>query len=401
MEKPAGVAVSAPDTAENTRPVLWTRDFALVCLYNLIIFISFQMLMPTIPVYVDALGGSGVVVGLVTGIFTVSAVAIRPWTGLRLDGHGRRGIWLAGAAIFTLAVLGYNWAYTIVLLLMLRIVHGFGWGIVTTSAATVATDLMPLPRRGEGMGFFGLGANLGMAVGPAIGFFAANRYGFPFLFWTAAVISLLALLVVTTIRVPRVRPTRGGPAPALWEPSAVKPSLVMYFATFTWGGVATFIALHAGEHGISNAGVYFSAYAITLMLARPVMGMLFDRCGHRVVVIPGMLLLSAGMVLLGLATNLSLFLLAAVVNGLGFGAVHPAFQALAVASCAPNRRGAAQATFTSAFDLGIGTGAVFLGLLAQYVGYQGMYIASAGMALVGLAIYCALRWPVPAGHSKP
>ncbi|MFZ5900523.1 MAG: MFS transporter, partial [Bacillota bacterium] len=149
------------------RPSLWTRDFALVCLFNLAIFISFQMLMPTIPVYVDRLGGNQAVIGLVTGIFTVSSVALRPWTGLGLDRYGRRGIWLAGTLVFVLAVAGYNWALSIALLMMLRVVHGAGWGILTVSAATAATDLVPPPRRGEGMGFFGLGANLGMAVGLA------------------------------------------------------------------------------------------------------------------------------------------------------------------------------------------------------------------------------------------
>ncbi|MDI6710391.1 MAG: MFS transporter [Thermoanaerobacterales bacterium] len=398
MAKQAPGAAASPAGAGGARPVLWTRDFTLICIYNLVIFVGFQMLMPTVSVYVDAMGGSRLIVGLVTGIFTVSSVAVRPLTGLGLDRHGRRGIWLVGAAVFTLAVAGYNGAATVALLLVLRVIHGVGWGIVTTSAATVATDLVPLPRRGEGMGFFGLGANLGMAVGPILGFFAANHYGFPALFWSTAVLSLLALLVITTIRVPPVRARHGGPPPALWEPSALKPSLVMYFATFTWGGVTTFIALHAGQHGITNAGVYFTVYAITLMLARPTMGMLFDRYGHRVVIIPGLILLSAGMAILGLATNLPMFLAAAVVSGLGFGAIHPALQALAVAACAPTRRGAAQATFTSSFDLGIGSGAVLLGFLAQFAGYQWMYMASAGVALAGLAVYLALRdWPAPDG----
>jgi len=381
---------AVPDGTPQKRPSLWTRDFALVCLFNLAIFISFQMLMPTIPVYVDRLGGNQAVIGLVTGIFTVSSVALRPWTGLGLDRYGRRGIWLAGTLVFVLAVAGYNWALSIALLMMLRVVHGAGWGVLTVSAATAATDLVPPPRRGEGMGFFGLGANLGMAFGPAVGFAVVNRFGFPNLFWASAVLAALASLLIFVVRLPEVRRGQGAPPPALWEPTAVKPALLMSFATFIWGGVATFIALHAAEHGIANAGVYFTAYAVTLLLTRPTMGALFDRCGHRVVLVPGFLLLGISMVILGLADSLAAFLGAAVVGGLGFGSLHPALQALAVATCAPTRRGAAQATFTASFDLGIGVGAVALGLLAQFTGYGGMFLASAGMALAGLVTYLAV-----------
>ncbi|MBO8129246.1 MAG: MFS transporter [Peptococcaceae bacterium] len=380
--------VDVSDSLQQKRPPLWTRDFILICIYNLIIFISFQMLMPTIPVYVAALGGNDeIIVGLVTGFFTVSAVLVRPWAGQGLDRYGRLGIWLVGAAVFVLAVVGYNWALTIPLLLALRVIHGAGWGVVTTAGATAATDLIPPPRRGEGMGFFGLGANLGMAVGPAMGFFLVTWLGFPTLFWSSAALALVGLLLITAIRLPEVHVKKGGSAPALWEPTAVKPALLVFFATFVYGGVATFIILYGLQQGIPNPGIFFTVYAITLIITRPVTGALFDCYGHRVVLIPGFLLLGAGMVILSLTANLLTFLAAAVISGLGFGFIHPALQALAVARCAPNRRGAAQATFTASFDVGIGIGSVLLGALAQFIGYSDMYLAAAGMAVIGLLVY--------------
>jgi len=383
-------APGPPRDARKNRPPLWTRDFTLICIYNLVIFISFQMLMPTIPVYVDKLGGNEIIVGLVAGFFTVSAVLLRPWAGRGLDRYGRRWIWLAGAVVFLLAVMGYNWAATIPLLLALRVIHGAGWGVVTTSAATAATDLIPPPRRGEGMGFFGLGTNLGMAVGPATGFFLVGSFGFPAMFWSSAALALLAILLIAIIRLPSVDIKQGGPAPSLWEPTAFMASLLIFFVTFVYGGVATFIALYGAQIGVTNAGIYFTVYAVTLIVTRPTMGAIFDRHGHRVVIIPGFLLTGAGTVILSQAGGLATFLAAAVVSGIGFGAIHPALQALAVAQCAPNRRGAAQGTFTASFDLGIGSGSVLLGILARYIGYDGMYLASAAMALVGLAVYLTM-----------
>lgn len=375
------------------RPALWTRDFILVCMFVLVIFISFQMLMPTIPVYVEQMGGTPLMVGLVNGVFTISALALRPWIGLHLDRHGRKLIWLIGTTIFILAVFGYLWALTIPLLFLIRMIHGVGWGVVTTASATAIADIVPLSRRGEGMGYFGLGATLGMVVGPAVGFYIINQFGFNSLFLVCGGLALGALLVATTVHLPVVSLNAKGSKAALYEPTSLMPSLAMFFITVAYGGIITFIALHAHEHGILNVGFFFTVYALTVMAVRPICGLLYDRRGHRVVIIPGLVLLTLGTYVLAHATDLTLFVVAAVVCGLGLGATHPTLQAMAVAKCAPNRRGAASATFSSAFDLGIGVGAVLLGSTVKFIGYHGMYTAAAGIVLVGLLVYVVTSAP--------
>ncbi len=377
---------------------LWTRDFVLICIYNLIVFISFQMLTPTIPLYVDQLGGNETIVGVVSGFFAISSVVVRPWVGQGLDRYGRLGIWLVGAAIFFLTNFGYAWALSIPLLIGFRVIHGVGWGVVTTSAATAATDLIPAPRRGEGMGFFGLGTNIAMATGPLLGFFIAGRLGFNILFWGAGLLAFIAFLVITIIKLPKVTAVKGGPAPSLWEPTAIRPSLYLFFATFVYGGIVTFIALYALQVGIANAGIFFTAYAVTLIFTRPVAGMLFDRHGHKLVIVPGFIFLGLSLIVLSLTSNLALFILSAITCGIGFGALHPALQALSVAKCAPNRRGAAQACFTASFDLGIGSGSIVLGVLAQYVGYSMMYLVSSIMVIIGLMVYLYMGIPSEEGE---
>ncbi|NLB88916.1 MAG: MFS transporter, partial [Syntrophomonadaceae bacterium] len=79
---------------------LWTRDFILITLITLFSFLSFQMLLPTLPVYATKLGGSDTHAGLVIGIFTFSAVLIRPFAGYALDAYGRKGLFIIGLLIF-------------------------------------------------------------------------------------------------------------------------------------------------------------------------------------------------------------------------------------------------------------------------------------------------------------
>jgi len=381
----------------NNADELWTRDFILVCLANLTLFLGFQMLMPTLPAFAVYLGGDEAIAGLVVGCFTVSAVLIRPFAGAGLDLYGRKIIFLAGILIFLLSVLAYNWAFSVFVLLLMRFIHGFGWGAATTSSGTVAADVIPRHRLGEGMGYFGLTVVIAMAVAPAAGMYIINEpvfaisslrnENFTILFFLSAFLSFLSLFLAGAIKYRQVPQCASGEQGVFFEKKAFRPAVVMFFVTTTYGSVVTFIALYAGEKGISNAGIFFIFYAITLAITRPLSGIMVDRKGYNAVVIPGLLFVVAAMLLFSQAEYLWMFLLAGVFYGIGFGLVQPSMQALAVRDVPPNRRGAANGTFFSAFDLGIGAGAVLWGIVARAFGYSAMYLTAAVPALVALAIY--------------
>lgn len=367
---------------------LWTRDFILICLANLTIFLGFQMLLPTLPVYVKYLGGDEAMAGLVIGVFTVSAVLIRPFVGMALDVYGRKVIYLAGLVIFLLSSLAYNWAPTVAILLGIRFIHGFGWGAASTAGGTIATDVIPKQRLGEGMGYYGLAATLSMAVAPAAGLYIISNAGFTTLFVISAAFGLATFILGSLIHYEKI--AGAGQRGALFERSALRPSLVMFFVTTTYGAVVSFIALYGAQRGIVNIGIFFTVYAVVLTLIRPVAGILVDRRGFNVVIIPGIIFIGAAMLLLSQAQTLSMFLLAGVIYGAGFGSVQPGMQALAVKNVPPNRRGAANATFFSSFDLGIGIGSTLWGFVSKLTDYSQMYLLAAFPALLALVVYIIL-----------
>lgn len=166
---------------------IWTRDFVLICMANFFIFLGFQMTLPTIPLFVQQLGGSDQLIGVITGIFTFSALALRPYAGHSLESKGRRFVYMLGLATFVISVGSYAFVSSIVILFIMRMVQGVGWGFSTTATGTIATDLIPPKRRGEGMGYFGLSGNLALAFGPALGLtltgYFVIYFFFPHLFW--------------------------------------------------------------------------------------------------------------------------------------------------------------------------------------------------------------------------
>src|SRR5690625_6825670 len=176
---------------------IWTRDFVLICFANFFIFLGFQMTLPTLPLFVKELGGSDQMIGVIVGVFTFSALLFRPYAGHALESKGRRFVYMFGLSIFVFSVGSLAFVSSILFLFIMRVVQGIGWGFSTTATGTIATDLIPPKRRGEGRGYFGLSGKLALAVGPTLGFALVDEIFFKSFFLVCVVLGLAALFLST------------------------------------------------------------------------------------------------------------------------------------------------------------------------------------------------------------
>lgn len=376
-----------------TRERIWTRDFVFICVANFFVFLGFQMTLPTLPLFVKELGGSDQLVGMVVGIFTFSALIFRPYAGHALESKGRGFVYMLGLAIFVLSIGAYAFIASIVLLFVIRIVQGIGWGLSTTAGGTIATDIIPPDRRGEGMSYFGLSGNLALAFGPALGLTLVGIISFSELFLICAALGLIAFIIASRIHYKKVDQSEHKTATVafdIFEKTALQPSLLLFFITATFGGIATFLPIYAIEQNVEGIQLYFLVYAIFLMISRTFSGQIYDRKGHLYVFLPGTVLIFIAMLLLAWLPNTTTLLIGAGLYGLGFGSVQPALQAWSVEKAPNHRKGMANATFYSFFDLGIGIGAIAFGQLAYFLGYGSIYIASAGSVLLSMLLYIYL-----------
>jgi len=372
---------------------IWTKDFILICFANFFIFLGFQMTLPTIPLFVEYLGGNDQLIGLVVGIFTFSALLLRPYAGHALESKGRRFVYLIGLAVFVVSVGSFGFATGMFLLFFLRIIQGVGWGFSTTASGTIATDIVPASRRGEGLGYYGLSGNIALALGPSLGLALAGIISFKSLFFVCAGLGFLAFFMATRIHYKGVEKSSAPAVTAKWdfyEKSALQPSMLLFFITVTFGGIATFLPLYSTQKGVAGIEWYFLIYALFLMISRTFAGQLYDRKGHQAVFIPGAAFILVAMVLLAWLPNSFILFLAAAIYGLGFGSVQPALQAWAVEKAKPNRKGMANATFFSFFDLGVGIGAIIFGQIGHLWGYASIYVTSAISILISILLYIYL-----------
>jgi MFS family permease len=367
---------------------IWSRDFVLILMSNFFIFLGFQMTLPTIPLFVEKLGGNDQLIGIVVGIFTFSALLLRPYAGHTLETRGRRFVYLTGLAIFVLSVGSFGFINSLIFLFVLRIIQGFGWGFSTTASGTIATDLIPAKRRGEGMGYFGLSGNIALAFGPTLGLALAGVISFKLLFLICALLGLAALVLSSRINYKQAE-KQAVPLKRwdIYEKSALRPSFLLFFITVTFGGIASFLPIYSAQKGIGGIHWYFLLFAIALMISRTFAGRLYDQRGHQAVFLPGAVLILAAMFLLAWLPSSMIMYIAAILYGLGFGSVQPALQAWSVREAPANRRGMANATFFSFFDLGVGIGAIVFGQIAHLFGYSTIYLTSAGSVVISILLY--------------
>ncbi|MGV3463710.1 MAG: MFS transporter [Heyndrickxia sp.] len=370
---------------------IWTKDFILILFANFFIFLGFQMTLPTIPLYVEKLGGNDQLIGYVVGIFTFSALLLRPFAGNLLETKGRGLVYMTGLAIFVLSVGSFGFLMSIALLFLMRVIQGVGWGFSTTASGTIATDLIPASRRGEGMGYFGLSGNLALAFGPALGLALAHPdiLSFQYFFLICAGLGLVALLLSSRVKFKKVEKKAEKVKGKLdvFEKNALRPSILLFFITITFGGIASFLPLYTAEKHIEGIQMYFLVYALALMATRTFAGQLYDRKGHQAVFIPGTIFILAAMILLAWLPNSTVLFIAAALYGLGFGSVQPALQAWAIEKSPMNRRGMANATFFSFFDLGVGLGAMVFGQIGHLYGYSSIYKTAAISVFISMLLY--------------
>lgn len=374
----------------SSRDELWSRDFILLLGSTLLLWGSFYFILPTLPLYVvQQLHGNPAQVGLLSGVLGITAVIARPLSGWAADRWGRRPVQLLFLLLFAVVVLTYNFAASVALLVLIRLLHGIPFGAATTAGMTVAADLVPRSRRGEGIGYYTLAQTLSMALGPVLAFAILGGGQFPRLFLTASLIAFAALLLAWAIRHPLVRDAQ---ASFTWQSMIEKRvgwlSLTALFIALGYSGIVSFVTLYGEELHVGNAGLFFTLYALGMMLVRPGAGQAFDRQGPSAVVAGGLALLFLAYLMLALWRTAAGFLCAGLLYGLGYGAVVPSIQAMAVNMVPAVRRGAANATVFSIFDIGMTVGPYVLGLLAQAMGgYAAVYLVAAILLAVPTLLF--------------
>ncbi|MDE3837823.1 MFS transporter [Bacillus methanolicus] len=342
---------------------------------NLFLFMSFQMLIPTMPPYIKSIGASGLEIGLVTTLFSIGAVAIRPLIGYMLEYKSRKPLVLIGAAALLIITAVYPLSRLVFVLLLIRLIHGLAWGWSTTVNGTAAVDIVPNSRLGEGMGYYGLSVTIGMIIAPSLGIYLFHVTSFTNLIFISDILGLFAVVLLAAVhyRTPDVvKNTRKEDLTfsyfgSLIEKSSWYPALLSMMACFGYGTIVTFIVIFGEERGIDQIFLFYLFNAIMSSFSRPIAGKWFDRKGPKGLVLVCSSVTFVAMWVLSFAHSNLHIAIAGILFGIGFGSLLPTLQSWTLAQTPAKRRGVANGMYFSAIDLGIGLSGLFFGVIAQNV----------------------------------
>ena len=272
-----------------------------------------------------------------------------------------------GAAVTAVVSLFYPFFLNIYAFLFIRFLHGFSTGFKPTGTAAYVADIVPVNRRGEGMGILSFFGMTGMGMGNYIGGEVALRYDVDVLFYSSATVALLSVIVIAGMKetVENKQKFSGQllkiKAADIYEPTVLVPSVVMMLVTFSFGTALTLAPDLSVSLGIANKGLFFSYFTITSLVSRVVGGRLSDEFGRRKVLIAAMLIVGSGSIYIGFSQSAFQLFTGALIFGAGYGLSSPALFAWAADLSPDQFRGRGFSTLFMALEIGIGTGAMLAG----------------------------------------
>jgi len=381
--------------ASRQRERLVTPAFLLISFSCLAYFISIGMIIPILPRFVTGpMGGSEFHVGLVAGIFSVSAILFRPFAGKLGDRRGRRLLVLGGGTLAAVSIIGYVLATNLVAIAALRVLNGVGEAFFFTGSATAIADIAPEARRGEAVSFFSLAVFTGIGLGPLLSETLLEAANFQAVWLAAGLMALLAVAVAFWMPDARLEEIpEAGPFRFL-NPKAVRPGVVLALIVWGFAGFSSFVPLLALDIGMSGSRFVFLTYAVVIILIRSVGARIPDLLGARRTATASAVVSATGLVLIGFTgAEWGLFVSAAIF-GLGQALCFPALISLALAGVSQSERSSVIGSFTAFIDVAFGAGPLTLGVVAELGGLRSVFWVSAAMAVAGLLVLLtALRPP--------
>jgi MFS family permease len=341
-----------------------------------------SILIIVIPLYVAKLPSpwlpfpETVRVGLLISIFGLVNALLQPIMGALSDKLGKRKLFIfLGLVLMGLATLGFIPANQYIDLIFLRVLQGIGVAITVPASMALMADASPINMRGSAMGIYSTMRMVGFAVGPLIGGYLHELYGFSITYLVGAffiILGIIAVLLWVRDIKPKV-PSKALVKFRIFDRNLINLGVIgASVATFIMASDYSMISALENEfnarlnQGAFAFGVAFSALIISRLIFQIPLGRLSDRMGRKPLIISGLIFMAPATFLLGMVNTSFQFTAVRVLQGIASAAIAaPAF-ALAADYSHAEGAGRQMSYVTMGFGLGIALGPLLTGALAIY-----------------------------------
>jgi MFS family permease len=334
------------------------------------------------------------------GASTLTGIFVKLPAGALSDFLGRRRLLIAGGVVFAILPFTYLGASTLGVLILLRFAHGSATAIFGPVASASLSDIAPPASRGAWLSTYSTAQGAGQALGPVLAGYCIAAGRFDLAFAAAGLIGVGAPIIVAGWRGTSQASSNRAP----WQEfkrgvaEVGRDRLVLITsgaqaAQFVLNGTLNaFLPLYAREVlGLTatQLGWLFGLQTLTTLAVRPAIGFVSDRAGRRWVIVTGLVVCSAAVLWVSIATNVSEIVMAIVFYAAGVATTTAATSAYITDVTRRARYGAAHGVFGTIYDVGDALGPIVAGVLVAAVGYTRMFQVMATIALT-MAVAFAL-----------
>ncbi len=375
-------------------PGISRRDFWQAAAANFLFFSNISA-FNLLPLYVKDLGGSVARIGWIMGVYSLAAIIFQPLVGRWVERFGIKRFLLLGGATGFLASASFAFLTELSPLFSLfRFLQGFGYSAFFIANLTLIAEIAPARHRAEAVAIFGISGLVTMGAAPALGELVIQAYGYPTFFVSASLFSLGGLLVVGALKPPEIVPVDSNKREKILRGNIFLPLVISGIFGISIGTLFAFFPPFAkGVGGVERVGGFYIAYACSGIGLRLLGRRWADKWGRWQVVIPALLLYALGLFLLVWPGPLEAQLWVGALTGGAHGLLYPTLAALHMDQVEPGRRGRMLGLFSGAIVLGNGVGPMTMGVVAEEIGYYGMFGLTGILPLVGifLIVYSRMR----------
>ena len=405
--------MNAIKTSNQNEDKIFTIDFFLI--FGALLFSALVMyaLMSTVTEYATSMGTSATIAGLVSGIYIFGGLCSRIYSANALERRDWKKLAIIFLSIHFLAGIFYFFANNVSLLLIVRFIHGLGFGASANAIVTIASAILPKKRFGEAFGYFMLGTTIAVGLGPYISGFFYDNWGSFGSFSLATAFAFLGLLCVLLLDISKyeikhnseiensmdrdktpnnaILEEKGrirGVIDKIFEVPAIPVSLFTGLTSLGYVSILSFYRLYAVEVDLVGAfSLFFIIYSIVLVASRPIAGRIQDNYGDKIVCFTGIIAQAIGLFLIAWMPSAITVFICAVCAALGFGTLNSACTAIVTRDTSANRRPYAISTFFIFCDGTMGFGPALLGsFVSAASGYAPVYFISSFITLLALPI---------------
>lgn len=369
---------------------LWNANYCKAMAGNFMMFFSFYLLTPLLPIYLDAqFHADKDLIGLVLSGYVIAALIVRPFSGFIVDSFNRKKVLMLCFFFFFICFTGYIGAGTILMFAIVRTLHGLPFGATTVANSTVAIDVLPSSRRNEGVGFYGLSNNLAMAIAPSAGIYVYSLTdNFSLLFWISLIVAFGGFYMACSIKLPPRPLVADKPKFSLdhfFLGKAWLMAINILMFGLCWGVMSNYVAIYGKQElGITDGtGLFFALLSGGLFVSR-LYGAKSLREGKLTEnALQGALISCVGFTLFALSPGKWAYYFSAILIGLGNGRMYPAFLNMFISVARRDQRGTANSSILTSWDSGMGLGILIGGVLAEYISFSASFWAAAVSQIAG------------------